>query len=98
MRLDVFLTENGHADSRQRAKGLIVGGYVKVNDKIITKAAFDVAETDLVVVSGDPIGFVSRGALKLKAAFEAFSLHSKQLQLGKFPCPRKSPNGEFGGF
>lgn len=76
MRLDVFLTENGHADSRQRAKGLIVGGYVKVNEKVITKAAFDVTESDSVVVSGDPIGYVSRGALKLKAAFEVFALQA----------------------
>jgi len=76
MRLDVYLTEKGHAESRQRAKVLIVGGYVKVNDVIVTKPAFDITEKDAVVVSGDPIGYVSRGALKLKAAFEAFGLDS----------------------
>ena len=25
-------------------------------------------------------------------------MYIKHLQLGEFPCPRKSPNGEFGGF
>ena len=25
-------------------------------------------------------------------------MYIKHLQLSKFPCPRKSPNGEFGGF
>lgn len=74
MRLDVYLTENGHADSRQRAKLLIVGGFVKVNDKAVTKPSFDIADGDAVAVSGDPIGYVSRGALKLKAAFETFAL------------------------
>lgn len=73
MRLDVYLTENGHADSRQRAKILITDGYVSVNGKEIAKPAFDVKEGDAVLVSGDPIGYVSRGALKLKGAFEAFA-------------------------
>lgn len=74
MRLDVYLTEHGHADSRQRAKVLIAGGCVSVNGKDVTKPAFDVKENDAVLVSGDPIGYVSRGALKLKGAFEAFAL------------------------
>ena len=74
MRLDVYLTENGYADSRQRAKVLISSNCVSVNGKISTKPAFDVKSGDEVAVSGDPIGYVSRGALKLKAAFEAFSL------------------------
>lgn len=74
MRLDVYLTENGHADSRQRAKVLIAGGCVSVNGREATKPALDVKEGDAVLVSGDPIGYVSRGALKLKGAFEAFGL------------------------
>ncbi len=74
MRLDVYLTSNGYAASRQRAKALISENCVSVNGKIITKSAFDVGEGDKVDVSGDPIGYISRGALKLKAAFEAFNL------------------------
>ena len=74
MRLDVYLAENGYADSRQRAKLLITESCVSVNGKVITKPAFDVEENDLVDVSGDPVGYISRGALKLKAAFEAFGL------------------------
>ncbi len=74
MRLDVYLTENGHADSRQRAKVMITGGCVLLNGKCILKPSADVQQGDTVEVSGDPIGYVSRGALKLKAAFEAFSL------------------------
>ncbi len=79
MRLDVYLTENGHADSRQRAKVLITGGYVSVNGKDVTKPALDVKENDTVQISGDPIGYVSRGALKLKGAFEAFALDVRGL-------------------
>ncbi len=74
MRLDVYMTENGHAESRQRAKVMIHSGCVSVNGKLATKPSAEVREGDLVTVSGDPIGYVSRGALKLKAAFEAFLL------------------------
>ena len=74
MRIDLFLTSNGFADSRQRAKVLISGSCVSVNGKLVTKPSYDVTETDKIEVSGDPIGYVSRGALKLKAAFEEFNL------------------------
>lgn len=79
MRLDVFLAENGYADSRQRSKVLITSGCVNVSGKVVTKPAYDIAENDTVTVSGDPIGYVSRGALKLKAAFETFNLSATDL-------------------
>lgn len=74
MRLDLYLTLNGYADSRQRAKLLITEGYVSVNAKTDVKPSMDVSDSDAVCVSGDPIGYVSRGALKLKAAFESFTV------------------------
>ena len=79
MRLDLFLFENGFSESRQRAKLLINSECVKVNGKVITKPAYDTLEGDTVEVVGDPIGYVSRGALKLKAAFEEFNLTASNL-------------------
>lgn len=79
MRLDVYMAENGHADSRQRAKVLIAGGCVFVNGTPVTKPSAQVADGDAIVVKGDPIGYVSRGALKLKAAFEVFGLSADGL-------------------
>ena len=35
---------------------------------------------------------------KSKGIFKVFPLYIKLLQLCKLPCPRKSPNGEFGWF
>ena len=78
MRLDVYLTANGYADSRQRAKLMITEGYVRVNSRIATKVAMDVCETDVIEVTGDPIGYVSRGALKLEAAFKYFEIDATQ--------------------
>lgn len=79
MRLDLFLSQNGYADSRQRAKLLITSECVSVNGKIINKPAYDVSDADAVSVENDPIGYVSRGALKLKAAFETFNLSADGL-------------------
>lgn len=79
MRLDVFLAENGYAGSRQRAKVLITEGFVKVGERVITKPSYEVDENAEIKVSGDPIGYVSRGALKLKAAFETFALSADGL-------------------
>lgn len=72
MRLDVFLTQNGYCESRQRAKLLIEAGRVFVNGKTAVKAAFALDGSETVTVGEDPIGYVSRGALKLKAAIETF--------------------------
>ena len=94
MRLDVYLTENGFADSRQRAKVLISANCVSVNGKIILKPSLDVKDGDTVDVSGDPIGYVSRGALKLKAAFEAFDLSAE----GKIAIDVGASTGGFTDF
>ncbi len=74
MRLDVFLVENGYAASRQRARLLIDSGCVFYNGAPAKKAAQAVLAGDAVEVTGLPLAYVSRGALKLKAAFEVFSL------------------------
>lgn len=74
MRLDVFLTEKGLCESRQRAKLLIESGLVMQNGRIAAKPAATVAETDRIEIVGEALPYVSRGALKLEKAFEAFSL------------------------
>ncbi|MBQ8351734.1 MAG: TlyA family RNA methyltransferase [Clostridia bacterium] len=73
MRLDAFLKENGYASTRTRAKTMIEAGAVTVNDKIITKPAFDVQEDARVVVT-DIFRYVGRGGFKLEAALAAFPI------------------------
>ncbi len=51
MRLDSYLVEIGNLGSRGRAKRSIIEGYVKVNDRVVTKPSFDVAYSDNVEVS-----------------------------------------------
>ena len=71
MRLDVYLTENGYTDSRERAKRLILGGRVRVNGAVITKPAFETQSGEITV---DQENFVGRGGEKLEGALRAFSV------------------------
>lgn len=77
MRIDVFLTEHGLAPSRQRAKLLIESGCVLLNGKTVEKPSAPASEADKIEIIGEPLAYVSRGALKLERAFEAFSLLAK---------------------
>ncbi|MBQ8827986.1 MAG: TlyA family RNA methyltransferase [Clostridia bacterium] len=75
MRLDVALIERGIFESRTRAQRAVSEGCITVNGRVVTKASFDVSDTDAVVSSGDPLPFVSRGGLKLQGAIESFNLN-----------------------
>ena len=73
-RLDVALFERGFAESREKAKALIMAGQVFVNDRKVTKSGETVKEGDCLEVRGDKLPFVSRGGLKLQKAIEQFGL------------------------
>jgi 23S rRNA (cytidine1920-2'-O)/16S rRNA (cytidine1409-2'-O)-methyltransferase len=74
MRIDAWLVQNGHFDSRQRAQMAIKAGQVFCNGKLIDKAAFAVKPTDAITVAGDPLRYVSQGGLKLEKAIRHFQL------------------------
>jgi len=75
VRLDVALVQRGLVPSRERAQEAIDAAMVKVNGAVVTKAAKRVAEGDLLEVTGDPIGFVGRGGLKLEGALDRFGVN-----------------------
>lgn len=77
-RLDCALVARGLAESRTIAKRLIQNGSVSVNNKTIKKSSFLVEDSEEIVISklegvSSFAKYVSRGALKLEGAFEAFS-------------------------
>jgi 23S rRNA (cytidine1920-2'-O)/16S rRNA (cytidine1409-2'-O)-methyltransferase len=72
MRLDIYLTERGFAETRARAKRLIESGAVLLDGIAVTKPAFDVDGEPTVTVSEDR--FVGRGGEKLAAALTLFSV------------------------
>ena len=77
MRLDLFLVEKNHFDSRNKAKVAIEAGNIYINGKQITKSSFDVLDTDNIEIKGELNPYVSRGGLKLEAAIKNFYLSFK---------------------
>lgn len=73
-RLDVALVQRGLAPSRERAQEAIGAGMVLLNGKPGTKASQKVTESDRLEVTGDPIGYVGRGGLKLEGALDHFAI------------------------
>lgn len=74
MRLDVYLYSAGLTKSRNRAAELISGGFVTVGGKTVTKASYQVEETDDIALTGEEHSFVGRGGMKLDAALERFGI------------------------
>ena len=73
-RIDVLLVERGLVQSRERAQALILAGKVLVEDVPCTKAGTAVAEDAAIRLREADHPYVSRGALKLKAALETFRI------------------------
>lgn len=73
-RLDVALVEQGFADSREKAKRLIMSGIVFVNNQKSDKAGNTVKPDDVIEVRGETLKYVSRGGLKLEKAVKVFGL------------------------
>ncbi|MGN1194884.1 MAG: TlyA family RNA methyltransferase, partial [Acutalibacteraceae bacterium] len=74
VRLDVALTERGFAESREKAKALIMAGQVYVNNIKSTKAGLNVKPEDCLEVRGEKMPYVSRGGYKLEKAIKEFGL------------------------
>lgn len=73
-RLDVYLFEHQLAESREKAKSIIMSGNVYVNQQKVDKAGFGVTQDDKVEVRGKTNPYVSRGGLKLEKAMKVFSI------------------------
>lgn len=74
VRLDVYLTENGLAPSREKAKAIIMSGIVFVDEQKCDKAGMTVSPNQKVEVRGSTLRYVSRGGLKLEKAMQAFPI------------------------
>ena len=73
-RLDQRVFELGFAESREKAKALIMAGQVYVDGQKQTKPGQTVAEESLVEYRGEKLRYVSRGGLKLEKAIEVFGI------------------------
>ncbi len=71
-RLDQALVERGLAETRARARGLILRGHVRVGGVTATKPAQPVADVAAIEVAEKAQRHVSFGAWKLAAALDRF--------------------------
>ncbi len=68
------MTQRGLAESREKAKALIMAGQVYLNGQKELKAGAAVKPDDEIEVRGSRNPFVSRGGLKLQKAAEKFDI------------------------
>lgn len=72
-RLDVLVYENGFAESREKAKAVIMAGLVYVDNQKADKCGASYEENVKLEVRGSALPYVSRGGLKLEKAIKCFS-------------------------
>jgi len=74
-RIDLVLVDQGLAETRQKAKAMIMAGNVLVNEELIDKPGIRVTpDFDKIRLKYPVLPYVSRGGIKLKAALDAFAI------------------------
>ena len=74
IRLDQRVFDLGEAESREKAKALVMAGVVYVDGQKQTKRGTAVGEDAVIEVRGGKLPFVSRGGLKLQKALDVFAI------------------------
>lgn len=73
MRADKYLVENGYFETRAKAQAAIAAGCVRIDGRVVDKASARIAPG--AVIEAEPAHpYVSRAALKLAAALDAFAI------------------------
>lgn len=73
-RLDCLVFDLGLAESREKAKTIIMMGNVYVDNQKSDKPGTMIPQTAKIEVRGAPLAYVSRGGLKLEKAMQCFGL------------------------
>lgn len=74
-RLDVYMTEQGMTESRERARALIMAGQVYIDNQKCDKAGMMInPDTTKPEIRGETLKYVSRGGLKLEKAMNEFPI------------------------
>src|SRR5690606_26769770 len=68
------LVQRGLADSREKARALIMAGQARVDGQVVHKAGTLVGEGAEIQVSGPEHPWASRGGIKLAHALDAFGI------------------------
>jgi 23S rRNA (cytidine1920-2'-O)/16S rRNA (cytidine1409-2'-O)-methyltransferase len=93
-RIDVLLARKGLAESREKAKILVMAGSVYMAGERISRADKVVDEETVLEVRSNPIPYVGYGGLKIEGAFARFNIDAK----GKTAADIGSSTGGFVDF
>jgi 23S rRNA (cytidine1920-2'-O)/16S rRNA (cytidine1409-2'-O)-methyltransferase len=74
VRIDVLMVERGLAQSRERARALILAGRVLVSEQKVDKPGASVPADAAVRLLGEDLKYVSRGGLKLEGALDHWKI------------------------
>jgi 23S rRNA (cytidine1920-2'-O)/16S rRNA (cytidine1409-2'-O)-methyltransferase len=74
LRADVAVFEQGLAQSRERARAMILAGQVLCGDRPVEKAGEVLPAGAVLRLRGEPMPYVSRGGLKLAHAIQTFGV------------------------
>lgn len=79
-RLDVILVKRGLAESREKAKAIIMSGNVFIKEQREDKAGTTFEEEGLEIeIKGHALPYVSRGGLKLDKAMKTFDIRVEDM-------------------
>ncbi len=73
-RLDTLVVERGLAETRARARALILAGQVRVGDAVASKAGAPIAADAAITLVAPDHPYVGRGGVKLADALDRFGL------------------------
>lgn len=73
-RLDKILVERGLFETKSKAQAAIMAGNVIVNNEKITKAGFQLFDTEKLDIRVKTMPYVSRGGFKLEGAIKALGI------------------------
>ncbi len=73
-RLDILMVNRNLAESREKAKAIIMSGNVFVDGQREDKAGSSFPAEASIEVKGNPLKYVSRGGLKLEKAMENYKI------------------------
>ena len=71
-RLDQLVFDRGFAESREKAKAIVMSGSVYIDGQKVDKPGMSVSAECSLEVRGEPLKYVSRGGLKLEKALKVF--------------------------
>ena len=77
IRADIALVQQQLCDSRERAQAAIMEGRVFIGDRRINKPSENISSEDVLTLKTSQTEYVSRGALKLEKAVNAFGADLK---------------------